>query len=176
MARTGTAEIRLNRRTIRIGHEVYPLANISRVQTVQIRYKKNVFQPIRGLIIALFAAVVLGAVVTAAEVEQADQIVGAIVALAALRVVYLLGVLIYRLLRRPIYSLAIETAGTQFTLLSSHDQGTIHMIENEVVNAIENPPESERVLHVGDVFVGDKVSGNKNIQSGGVGNTINAHR
>ncbi len=35
MTKEKLGEIRINRRTLRIGHQVYPLANISRVQTLR---------------------------------------------------------------------------------------------------------------------------------------------
>ena len=36
MAKEHVGEIRISKRVVRIGHEVYPLANISRVQTLRV--------------------------------------------------------------------------------------------------------------------------------------------
>lgn len=175
MAQTGTAEIRINKRTVRIGHEVYPLANISRLQTVQLHYgkKKSTFQPVKEMAAVLVFAIAAAVAVTMSGIPQAEQIMRWIVIVTALCVAYLLIVFVHRMLRRPIYSLAIETAGTQFTLLSSHDLGTVRMIEREVVNAIENPPNYEKVFQVGDIILGDKIGRDKISQSG-YGNTMNA--
>lgn len=176
MANTITTEIRINKRTVRIGHEVYSLANISRMQTVRLGYtkKQSLFKPVKDMIGALFFVVVASVILTASGVDKAQQIKEWIYLLGALYVVYLLILLIYRLFRRPIYVLLIETAGTQFTLLGSYDQGTVRMIENEVVDAIENPPVEEKILHVGDVILGDKIG--RQIRQDGFGNVMNVNR
>lgn len=175
MARTGTAEIRINTRTLRIGHEVYPLANISRVRTVKLTYRKTALTTVGNIVLALLVGAVVAVVVTQSGVTEAEQAGTVVLALVALRLVYLMIVLVRRLLRRPVYSLIIETAGTQFTALSSHDRRAIHDIADVVVDAIENQPEHERVIHVGDVIFGDKIGGHQ-INQGGTGNTMNVNR
>lgn len=174
MARTGTAEIRINRRTLRIGHEVYPLANISRVQTVRLTYRKTPGQAVAGIAVALLVGAVAAAVTAAAAGSGAgaEQAGAVVLALVALRVAYLVIVLIRRLLRRPVFSLLIETSGTQFTALASHDRRTVHEIADLVVGAIENPPGHEIVRHVHNVF--NRVEGNQFNQSGS-GNTLNVN-
>ena len=76
---------------------------------------------------------------------------------------YLLFVLFYRLLiRRPRFTLVIETAGTQYAALSGTDHNEIHRIKGEIVSAIEDPPAHERIVQVsGDLVIGEKVGGNK---------------
>lgn len=88
--------------------------------------------------------------------------------LIGVRMAYLLLVLFYRLrIRRSRYALVIETAGTQCTALSGTDRDEIHRIEDEIVNAIEDPPDHERIVHVGgDLVIGDKVGRDKYQQSG----------
>ncbi|WP_351234429.1 hypothetical protein [Streptomyces sp. NPDC002133] len=91
-------EIRISKRTVQIGHEVYPLANISR------------------------------------------------------------------------------PAGTQYTALSGTAYDEIERIKSEIVGAIEDPPQQERIVQVrGDLVMGDKIGRGKYQQSGS-GNHINAGR
>ena len=167
MAREQVGEIRINPRTIRIGHQVYPLANISRVQTVQVTWagKRATSYPAKKIVVwgVLFAVVAAAVLVGAPALELGDEqvrdrlLVGA-VALFGVRIGYLVLLLAYRLLlRRKHYALLLETAGTQYAALSGTDQGELHRIQREIVGAIEHPPTQERVLHLhGDLVVGNQ--------------------
>jgi len=175
-------EIRIAKRIVTIGHETYPLANISRVQTLRVvwRGKLATLYPLREITVLLLLggtiALVLqraGSRLAGADAETVRRIGTAFVALLAVRAAYLLGVLLYRLLfRRKRYALLIETAGTQYTALSGTARNEIHRIQAELVAAIEDPPSTERILHVGgdlvvgDKFGGDKVGRDKNVRSG----------
>jgi len=190
MAKDQVGEIRISKRTARIGHQVYPLANISRVQTLRLVWggKLATFYPLRQITVLLL---VVGAIVGAAvgvvpkldlktdfDVEKAArQVAVGVVVLAGLRIAYLLFVLFYRLLiRQPRYALVIETAGTQYTALTGTDRDEIRRIEGEIVAAIEDPPSHERVVHVsGDVVFGDKV-GRDQYQQVGTGNRMTFDR
>jgi hypothetical protein len=166
MARQQVGEIRINPRTVRIGHQVYPLANISRVQTVQVTWagKRATSYPAKKLAVwVVLYAVVAGVIlvgVPALDVgddEMTTQLLIGASALFGLRIGYLLLLLIYRLLRSKHYALLLETAGTQYAALSGSDQGELHRIEREIVGAIERPPTQERVVHLhGDLVVGDQ--------------------
>jgi hypothetical protein len=165
-----TTEIRINKRTMRIGHETYPLGTIARVRTIKLVWKKGAaFAPLKHVFVAVVLAVVLGAIAQASGFADA---VGVIVAVAVVRIVYLVGKIVYRLTRRPIYSLAVETAGTQLGVLFSKDRNEIDRIEQAVVDAIEDPPDREIIMYAHNVFSGDQVNGDKYQQSG-VGNTLN---
>ncbi|WP_030946980.1 DUF6232 family protein [Streptomyces sp. NRRL S-646] len=177
-------EIRIAKRIVTIGHETYPLANISRVQTLRVvwRGKLATLYPLReiaallllgGAITLVLQRAGLGSRLSDADAETVRRIGTAFVALLAVRTAYLLGVLLYRLLfRRKRYALLIETAGTQYTALSGTARNEIHRIQAELVAAIEDPPSTERILHVGgdlvvgDKFGGDKVGRDKNVRSG----------
>ncbi|PBC92588.1 hypothetical protein BX281_0266 [Streptomyces sp. Ag82_O1-15] len=185
MSRTKrVGEIRIAKRVVTIGHETYPLANISRVQTLRVVWhgKLATFYPLReitsllllgGAITLLLPRVDLGSRLGAADTETARRIATAFAALLAVRIAYLLGLLLYRLLlRRKRYALLIETAGTQYTALSGTARNEIHRIQAAIVAAIEDPPSTEQILHVrgdlvvGDKFGGDKIGRDKNIQTG----------
>lgn len=181
MVKEHVGEIRISKRIVRIGHEVYPLANISRVQTLRVVWggKLATFYPLREIIVLLL---VVGAIMGAAvkllpqldldagfDIEEAArQLATVVAALAAVRIAYLLLVVVYRLLfRRPRYTLVIETAGTQYAALSGTDREEIHRIKGEIVDAIEDPPSQERIVQVrGDLVIGDKVGRDKYEQSG----------
>jgi hypothetical protein len=174
MAKKRIGEIIISKRVVRIGHEVYPLANISRVQTVRLvpGGKDATLYPLHQIIIllALLAGVVGAALVVLPELgvdvgfgleEAARQFAVIATVVAGIRLAYLLFALFYRLLLRPKrYALILETAGTQYTALSGTDAGEIHRIKDKIVAAIEDPPATEERIQInGDFVVGDKVSG-----------------
>lgn len=74
----------------------------------------------------------------------------------ALRIAFLVGVLVYGLFRSR-YALIIETSGTEFIALSGRDPHELERIQREITYAIENPPDSEKVLHMsGDIVIGNQ--------------------
>lgn len=171
MAKERVGHIVISKRVVQIGHEVYPLANISRVQTLRVRWggKYATFYPLRQIIAIVIAA---GVTVAAAvlippelppsadsDIEQmARQFAAVLSVVAGVVVAYWLVVLLYRLfIRRRHYALVIETAGTQYTALSGTDHAEIHRIRNIIVEAIENPPAQATSVQVhGDVVMGDQ--------------------
>lgn len=186
MAKKRVGEIRINRRIIQIGHQFYPLANISRVQTLKEAWRGSLatFYPLWTMIVVLL---VVGSTVymatdviptldlqtldlqTDLDVKQAGrQLAAGAVAVGGALIVCLLLVLFYRLLlRRPRYALVLETAGTQYTALTGTDRHEVERITHEIVAAITNPPSYERILQLsGDVVIGDKVARDKHQQVG----------
>jgi hypothetical protein len=163
VAKTGTTEIRLNKRTLRIGGQVYPLANISRVQAVRIGTVKSrpIWRFVKGTL-GISVVAVAAAAVTTRAVPDRPSLPAVILAAAGSWIGLLLLILLYRLAKRPVYALAIETAGTQYTVLSSYRRDDIQMLETEVVAAIEDPPDRERVLHIDNV-IQNNLSGNSRL-------------
>lgn len=168
MAKEKVSEIRISKRIVRIGHQSYPMANISRVQTGQVvwRGKLATFYPLWEITFWLLILVVGSVVGTA--LGAPPFLLGFAAILVAVRMAYLLLVLCYRVLaRRWKYALVIETAGTQYTALRGTNQDEIHRIESEIISAIEDPPLHEVVLQLnGDFVMGDKVGRDKNQQIG----------
>lgn len=172
MANERVGEIWINTRTVRIGHQVYPLANISRVQTVRVVWagRSSTFYPIKEItvLVVLFAALASAAVallpkIGIVEERTARQVAMVVAVLFGVRVAYLVGLFLYRLLfRRKRYALLVETAGTQYTALSGTDRAEVHRIEGEIVGAIENPPVREYSVQIH----GDMVLGNQYKQNG----------
>jgi hypothetical protein len=174
MVERRVGSISINRRTIRIGHQVYPLSHISRVQTVEVipAGKRATFHPFGEMVgLTLFIFTAMAAIRRVLpELELASsgkdfvrRLVTIAVLIAVIRIVYLLCVVLYRLLiRRPRYVLMLETAGSQLAALSGPDPVEIERIEDEIVGAIEDPPINERIVNVrGDVVLGDKVGRDK---------------
>ncbi|MFF8846264.1 DUF6232 family protein [Streptomyces sp. NPDC015127] len=181
-------EIRISKRTVQIGYEVYPLANISRVRSVELipGGKRATYYPLREIAIlallaipvaAAFNAVLPEAALTPDDEERVRQIATGVAVVAGGRLAYLFCLLFYRIVLRPRrYMLVIETAGTQYTAMSGTAYDEIERIKGEIVDAIENPPQQERIVQVrGDLVMGDKIGRDKYQQSGS-GNHINAGR
>ncbi len=172
MARDKVAEIRITPRTVRIGHQVYPLANISRVQTLEVRWggKQATSHPVKAIaVLAVLFGLVAGAIVVlvpafdAGGRELTTQLLTGAMALFGVRATYLVLLFLYRLLvRRKHYALLLEASGTQYTALSGTDVAELHRIEAEIVSAIEKPPTREHVVQVH----GDLVFGNQTKQTG----------
>lgn len=173
MVENRIGEIRISKRVVWIGHQVYPLANISRVQTLHVVWsgKYATWYPLGGitLLVLLYAVIVVGAQEIPplpdldVDTEAVRQVAGFLLVACAAGIAYLVGVLLYRLLiRKPRYALVVETAGTQYTALSGTDEAEIHRIEWTIVAAIEDPPQSEQVVQIhGDVVLGDKHIGHR---------------
>ncbi|MFI9813204.1 hypothetical protein [Saccharothrix variisporea] len=90
----------------------------------------------------------------------------------AARLIYLIGLVFYRMTVRTKYALAIETTGGRYTTQWGADRQAMERVRDEIYRAIENPPADERVVHVsGDIVYGDKIARDKYIQ-GGSGNSI----
>jgi hypothetical protein len=167
MAKKRVGHIIISRRIVQIGHEAYPLANISRVQILQIRWAGRLatlqpLRPITSLLVLIAAAVLIPPRLPSdAEpdvVETVRQAAEIVVPVAAIGVAALLAVLLYRVfLRRKRYALMIETAGTQYSALMGTDLDEIQRIKSIIVDAIEDPPfEAVHVDVRGDVVMGDK--------------------
>jgi hypothetical protein len=152
MADKQLGEVLISRRTVRIGHQVYPLASISRVEVLRVVWggKLATSYPLREIVIL---ALVAGAI--AVEDPGRQLVLGAAV-LAGARIAWLLCMLGHRLLRRPLYTLVIEAAGTRYTVLSSTMPAEIDRLKWEIINAIDNPSAHRIVPLSGNVVFGDR--------------------
>ncbi|MGH3694050.1 MAG: DUF6232 family protein [Pseudonocardiaceae bacterium] len=167
MSEDRVGEIRISRRLLRIGSQVYPLANIGRVQTLWLEWGRNnvaTFREFVGLLLVIglivFILPVLGLGSSVSGLTVIAMIVAGIVVL-------------YRFLtRQRRFVLFIETTGGQIATLAAKAEPEIRRIEYAVVEAIENPPNQEQVIQIsGDIVMGDKIGRDKYQQSGS-GNRI----
>ncbi|WP_062431075.1 DUF6232 family protein [Herbidospora daliensis] len=171
MAKKRVGEIRISKRIVRIAHEVYPLANISRVRTMRVVYKGRLstFYPLGQLVVV--AALAAAASFVAEEVlPEAREYLPTVLAVAGVWGGLLALWFLYRLIfRRTRYSLVIETAGTQYTALWGTDLDELRHIEGLIVAAIEDPPATEErytfnnAFYVGNTFARDTF----NVSGGG---------
>jgi uncharacterized protein DUF6232 len=167
-------KIVISKRIVRIENQYYPLAGISRVQTRQLTYKGRhaTFYPLRtifkmwsifGLAVATFAFMPSSVVDSDINPTVHNLLILTVSIPVFARLTFLLIVQIYRLwFRQPRYALVIETAGAQYAALSGFDLTEIQRITNEIVSAIEEPPQTEQIVHTsGDIVFGDKILGDK---------------
>jgi hypothetical protein len=155
MTRASVGEIQITKRTVRIGYQVYPLANIARVQTRKITSRRRA--PAVQLAVT---AVLMFLLVGLWWLTKFSMVFLVVPGLLGLRILYLVVTLLR--LGKPQYVLVIETGGTEYTALSGADPHEIDRIREEIANAMETPPNEERLLLVGgDIVVGDKIGGDK---------------
>lgn len=164
MSQDRVGNIRISRRLLRIGDQAYPLANIARVQTLWIKWSRNIatFREFVGLLLIIGVSVFVSPVLTGS------------VHMLAMIVIVIAGIVVLSRLvaRQRRFVLVIETAGAQIAALSGKAEPEIRRLAHAVVEAIENPPDQERVLQVsGDIVMGDKIGRDKYLQ-GGSGNSI----
>ncbi len=168
MARSAVHLIHVRPRMMRVGHQFYPLAQISRVQNTYFDVK-NPFSGGHVLLALVAGALFVAGVVASASGSRSAGTSGAGGVLCVLALVGLVAVLIHGSSSRTrYYAVVIETSGNQSTQLSGPVEHEITALTHAVVDAIENPPTSERVIQVGDnVFVNNSAGvqvGNGNNQ------------
>jgi hypothetical protein len=69
------------------------------------------------------------------------------------------GIIVYRVTKKayvPLYALVLETTGNPVTALVSPDHQELERISGIIVEAIEHPPTSERVVQINNVTTGDQ--------------------
>lgn len=159
-----TVEVR--RHTMSIAGQIYQLRNIARVQNLTLTPDRthilgSLFK--RGF--AAIAAIVIVNVFVARGVGLGSGTLNVLNAIAA---VALAGYAIKYLIdasRKPWYILLMETTGTPFGVLYSKQSAQIDKLVTLIWDALENPPTSPRLTHIGDVVMGDKLKmiGDRNI-------------
>lgn len=161
MSQDSVGEIRINRRLLRIGDQIYPLANIARVQTLWIEWQPKT-SPAGGILLGIAViAYILSWLGFDLPVSNTLVVIAGIVGV----IWFGISDAIARPKRR--FLLVIETNGAQTAVLASTVEPEIRKLEHAVVNAIENPPSQEQVLKVsGDIVFGDKIDRDKILQHG----------
>jgi hypothetical protein len=166
-------EIRVSRRILWIGDEAYPLQNIARAQTAEVKPDRPA--ALRRYLKWMVLWVLLGAAATTA-IKLAPRLssaegpnllnhagVGVLVVatvLAVISTIWLLAVF----LRRTYYALVIETSGYPIAALVSRDETRVRQIVRQIMDAIDNPQAEFHLTiekkHIGDIY---NVSGQGNI-------------
>jgi hypothetical protein len=153
--RLGTENVAINTRTLRIGGQVYQLRNLARVQIVRAPEPADAGKGSKGLawlagIGVLFLVSIVGfSVSQSAGIAPLSLFSG----IAAGLVTYIATKKKYP----PRYALVLETTGNPVTALVSPDYQQLRNLSDIIVQAIEDPPESERVVHVQNVLFDNRV-------------------
>ncbi len=164
MSQDNVGTITISRRLLEVGGQVYPLANISRIQNLRVEWSRKVTTGRQIGVFGLALALVYFGLPELIGSQEATSLV-------VLLIIGALAVIVYRTVsRQKRHVLVIETSGGQSTALASKRREEIDRLQYEITEAIENPPSQERVIQLsGDVVMGDKVGRDKYEQSG-IGN------
>jgi len=150
-------DVRISRRTLWVGTDVYPLPNVARVQA-----REEILD--RGRLTWLFAKrvakpLVAGAAVVAVLWCGAPADPGRVLGAVGL---VLFGLLLWHtswfvreLTRARLYFLVVETAGTPRTAVVSTDRALIFDLADKVVEAIDNPA-VDYSIRIDNIVLGDQ--------------------
>jgi hypothetical protein len=156
MSPFGSAQVVINTRTLRIGGQTYSLGNVARVQVVKLAEppragKGNVkLAVLAGLGTFIFVAIIASSVGLGA--------IGGILGLPGILSIGL-GIFIYQKTKEPYiphYALMLETTGNPRISLVSTNEAELERISVPIVEAMENPPETEQTYTVHNVISGDQ--------------------
>lgn len=166
----GTAQVVLNTRTLRIGHQTYQLQNLARVQTLLLAKPHDAGKGSKGLawLAGLGTFIVVGVILAAAAGSGVLGTLGLLLGLAV-------GIGVYVLTKQPyvpMYALMLETTGNPVTALVSPDPQELERTSAAIVNAIEHPPSSELRLQVANVVLGDQYNQNGVTNVGRIGRPV----
>ena len=159
---TGSMQIVINHRTLRVGRQAYSLNTIARVQVRPVPRPADAGKGNSGLgcAVAIGVLVLMGIIAAAAQ-STALGTIGFLLAIAAGIIAYVKSKKSYT----PLYMLMLETNGSPMAALVSPDQENLEWVAERVVEAIESPPETEKSFTVQNVSIGDNytMTGNHNI-------------
>lgn len=172
-------EVSVTRRILHIGSAAYPLANIARVQSETLGFRR--WPAIRAFIVAAVIWIALGAAATFAIKLGYSHNAGGItydnqqryLGIARLASAVLIGLSLLRLLFRlaptwrRYYALVIETAGTASAALINPDRAVISDLVGRITRAIDDPDNPINHFHVTtNNYTNNNNYGGKNVQFG----------
>jgi hypothetical protein len=155
-----TVQVRINRHTISVAGQIYQLSNLARVQCWKITpaRAKIAYRVLRPAFAMLAGLAIVNVLLVGVRGDTAGALrTFNLVALFAITVATA-GRYAHKALRRPEYALLLETTGYPIGLLSSPRQDVIENLVDEIADAIENPPQTPKVINVGDVVLGDQIT------------------
>jgi hypothetical protein len=153
---SGTANIVLSQRMLKIGSESYALANIARIRIVNVpkpprsgrgNLKVSLGSGIAVAVVGFIAAAVIGGVVgaIAAWLGLLGAVATAVYAYRATRVPY-----------RVKYALVLESTGDPKVGLLAPERHELEEVKELIEEAIENPLDAEKVYTVVNVILGNQ--------------------
>jgi hypothetical protein len=156
-----SVEVRINRHTLSVAGQIYQLRNLARVQCWKLipdraKISYRVLRPALGLLAVLLVINFLLGAGRSGGLPSGLQAFDTFAVLA-------IGVVTFlryarSAFQRPMYVLLLETTGYPIGVLSSNRRDTIQHLVDEIADAIEHPPQSPRVIQVGDVILGDQIN------------------
>jgi Family of unknown function (DUF6232) len=156
MSPFGSAQVVINTRTLRIGGQTYSLGNIARVQVVKLAKPPRADKGnVKLAVLAGFGAYIFVAIIASSVGLGA---IGGILGLPGILAIGL-GIFIYQKTKEPYiqrYALMLETTGNPRISLVSDDEANLEKISVPIIEAMENPPETEQVYTVNNVISGDQ--------------------
>jgi hypothetical protein len=164
LVKAKTGKIYFGKRTLQIGHQTFALANISRVQALEVEWRSGSISGNRVVRLLLFLA---GALILLPILLSFLGSSGASGTFVVLGLLIAVGAVAYHLFaRQRRFVLAIETNGGQSTAIASKDRSAIFQLEKNVVDAIEDPPTQPHVVNIQNLSIAEKVEGGVYQQSG----------
>lgn len=165
----GDAQVVINQRTLRIGRETYALNNIARVQVLGVKPPDDVGKGNGKLgCLSAIGVFVLFSIIAASTKSGA----GAVATIGFL-VAIVVGIVVFIKTRKtytPRYALMLESTGNPKAGLVSPDRDNLEWISQHIIDAIENPPETEQRYTVSNVFLGDQFN---QYGDGNIGRMVN---
>ncbi|MFJ1760921.1 DUF6232 family protein [Amycolatopsis sp. NPDC088138] len=164
---TGDTRVVINHRTLRIGRENYALNNIARVQVIGVKPPPDAGQGNAKLgCMSAFGVFLLFSILTASTQSGALATIGFVAAIAVGILVFIKSKKAYT----PRYALMLESTGNPKAGLISPDRESLEWVSDRIVDAIENPPETEQSYTVSNVFLGDQFN---QYGDGNIGRMVN---
>lgn len=148
-----SAQVVINTRTLRIGGQTYSLGNLARVQIVRLAKPPRADKGNTKLAVLAGFGLFIFAVIVAASTGVST--IGNIAVFLAIG----LGIVIFLKTKEPYiphYALMLETTGNPRISLVSTDEAELERISVPIIDAMENPPETEQVYTVHNVISGDQ--------------------
>jgi hypothetical protein len=154
MSPFGSAQVVINTRTLRIGGQTYSLGNVARVQVVKLAKPPRAGKGnVKLAVLAGFGAYIFDAIIASSVgLGAIGGAVGLILAIG-------LGIFIYQKTTEPYiqrYALMLETTGNPRISLVSESEADLEKISVPIIEAMENPPETEQIYTVNNVISGDQ--------------------
>lgn len=152
-------EVRVSRRILWIGAAAYPLHNIARAQTVEIRPDRaGSVRSYLGQVVVWLGLGFAGAMLLGDQGALAAYVAVGLVAISTIRLGFALSA-------RSYYALLIETSGSPQTALVTADRRQVTTIVQQTMEAIDNPSAEfhTQVNHVTNVGEQYNLSGHGNV-------------
>jgi hypothetical protein len=152
-------DVRVSRRILRVGGEVYQLRTITRAAAVRVtpNRRRTAGRCAGYLLIAAIVLLFVDFALFTSGVSAERESRVALVTVFAVLLLVSLARLISVLVKRTYYALVIETAGHPFTVLVSRDPQEVGRLVHQIMDALDDPA-AEFHVRVENFHLGDKIN------------------